>query len=457
MVTSAKPADFRLAVSRHCNVEEIDDLIWHTAYDRVHEDDYVRSGATRAERKEAVREQARWVHEGIEQLKADAMSATARLDAMGVRKSRKRRASFDQQPDKNQGVDEDLGEIAEEQPGSLGFELTPYEEHRKATYELEIAAVVDDSNGDRINRFRKDWLNEVVLLPDDATNWLISPLANIAMSHFLYSDLNDDHRPVPRERLPRRDQVTLESREIKLGDQGDRVEEAVLLVVGERQTRRHPRRKALPRLTLPTGEVIEYWPNSLVEELVNMGNRIARYAPWPAEQAIWYILTGLVPTIDPLILRYTMRTGFHGWRRALLTIEVEPWVSMETLARLYQDARRQVLPPKWRPHPRGLAVLDFIENLPEELRPSLHDIVWKFAANEDWRKRRLSTRDLWGEWTARHPDLASVTITDVWNRWNEVHGPHERFHSLSKFRSALVSGLAHSHDIRQPDYRIPKN
>lgn len=108
---------------------------------------------------------------------------------------------------------------------------------------------------------------------------------------------------------------------------------------------------------------IEQFPvleGSVFAELRWASKWLAERLPWSPWDALWFVLTGTAPSVQPLQL------GTKHWKgeaheRLEITISVEPWVSAKTLARLFIAHQRALLGRENRPiSVKNLALLDFV-------------------------------------------------------------------------------------------------
>jgi len=197
---------------------------------------------------------------------------------------------------------------------------------------------------------------------------------------------------------------------------------------------------------------------SLAGDLAREGEYLAQFMPaWSADDAGFYILTGHPPPIHPLRGSFSRAHLAHREQRGVVTIEVEPWVSEKTVARLYRDVRAHVL-PRHDARPRGMAVWRFVESQHAELRPTLRD-VWGNLTAQAYAKRParpVPFREVWRHWRAAHPELESLTITECWRRWNAEHSDDagRQFRIFKNFRDGLLSGVEHGSSITWPGYQM---
>ncbi len=85
-------------------------------------------------------------------------------------------------------------------------------------------------------------------------------------------------------------------------------------------------------------------PNSLLDELLGLSNALAGVYGWKQEDALWFVLTGKTPQVSPLEVSASLLTGYdHSPPVWTITLEVRPWVGVETVKKAYQEIVRQML------------------------------------------------------------------------------------------------------------------
>ncbi len=99
-------------------------------------------------------------------------------------------------------------------------------------------------------------------------------------------------------------------------------------------------------LTFPGGdgyvESIEVWARSLLGELHRLSDELAKTYEWQPAQATWFILTGAVPARPPVRMRYSYNRSRHH-AEGVISFQVTPWVSADTVLGAFRDLQRQVL------------------------------------------------------------------------------------------------------------------
>jgi len=102
------------------------------------------------------------------------------------------------------------------------------------------------------------------------------------------------------------------------------------------------------------------WQGSVFYELARLSDRLASSFPWLQEQATMFILTGEAPFVSPLLVDPPhWRLGSYAYVR--LTVHVEPWVSVESVARLFRHLQMGALPKRSRAiGEKHLSLLEFV-------------------------------------------------------------------------------------------------
>lgn len=97
---------------------------------------------------------------------------------------------------------------------------------------------------------------------------------------------------------------------------------------------------AVPRALAVPVRAMRY---SLTGRLVGVARALARQAPWTEEDAAWFVLTGDPPPVAPILYGVQRQAG-PGYHRAVVKLEVEPWVPQDMVLSAYRQAQAEVLP-----------------------------------------------------------------------------------------------------------------
>lgn len=82
-----------------------------------------------------------------------------------------------------------------------------------------------------------------------------------------------------------------------------------------------------------------YLDGSVIGRLAEMGRELQRSYPWNPDDAAFFVLTGRAPYVSAATVRREWSTG--AWTvGGKVTLEVQPWVSVDTVSRAYRDAQR---------------------------------------------------------------------------------------------------------------------
>jgi hypothetical protein len=190
----------------------------------------------------------------------------------------------------------------------------------------------------------------------------------------------------------------------------------------------------------------------LAPELSRLAEAIAgALSVWSTNDAAYYVLTDQPPPIPPVRGHFELKRPERRTQRGLNVMEIEPWVSEQTVARLYREVRNRVL-PRHVARPRGMAVWRFVESLHTKPRPTLREAWRELAIAMDRPAETIAFRQVWRQWLAAHPELASMKISDACRRWN-TDNPDGTYRYSGKFKQALVSGIEHGGTIKWPGYQ----
>jgi hypothetical protein len=97
-------------------------------------------------------------------------------------------------------------------------------------------------------------------------------------------------------------------------------------------------------------------PASVLGRLYGTVQNLLKRYPWFEESAAWFVLTGETPYVAPMTVRGKYRGPLTfgpypstGFGYGLVTLTVEPWVSADTVQRVYRDIQRRWLGGDNRP------------------------------------------------------------------------------------------------------------
>ncbi len=145
-----------------------------------------------------------------------------------------------------------------------------------------------------------------------------------------------------------------------------------------------------------------YWNGSVIDDLMELDRvlREERHYPWTTFDGAWLVMTGEAPIVRPLTAAISRRMGSHS-NRVTITMTVEPWVSVGTLASYYRQRQRELLRRHNRPiSERRLVLVRFVLAQTDEQGevPSWRVMMQEWnRAHPAWRYRdvRNMARDYW--------------------------------------------------------------
>jgi hypothetical protein len=159
---------------------------------------------------------------------------------------------------------------------------------------------------------------------------------------------------------------------------------------------------SVPLETLWNGEgYVLALESSVIGELVELGQKLARWYFWQQAEAIRFILLGdIVPQIAPLKAQVALSgrgtTAGAALNHGHITLTAEPWVSPESVRDFYQSIRQQVFGRKARQFSeRNVTVFNFVTDRME---------VETVREPGQLPRRRLVRRETWR------------ALMEAWNR-----------------------------------------
>lgn len=106
---------------------------------------------------------------------------------------------------------------------------------------------------------------------------------------------------------------------------------------------------------------LHVWPNSPLDKLRILAEKLAQSYPWEPAQAAAFVLEGLIPLATPFMLRLPQTRHEGRPRRAKLIMEVDLWMPADDVLRAYREVQRKVLPGHNRPIAgRSIALVNFV-------------------------------------------------------------------------------------------------
>ncbi len=130
---------------------------------------------------------------------------------------------------------------------------------------------------------------------------------------------------------------------------------------------------------------------SLFDQLRKAGAWLVQRFPWKPWDAVWFVLTGAPPPVPPIeigVRSWSSQTGgVQTFRRSVLTLTVDPWLSAKSLARVYRAHQKELLGARIR----GLGANLYV--------------VFEFVLRHEGPEGRcVSWSRLWKAWNRAHPD-----------------------------------------------------
>jgi len=106
---------------------------------------------------------------------------------------------------------------------------------------------------------------------------------------------------------------------------------------------------------------LRVWPDSPLDDLRRLAERLSQSYPWEPAQAAAFVLEGLIPLATPFMLRLPQAWHEDRPRRARLVMEVDLWMPAAAVLRAYRRVQREVLPGHNRPvSSRSVALVNFV-------------------------------------------------------------------------------------------------
>jgi hypothetical protein len=121
---------------------------------------------------------------------------------------------------------------------------------------------------------------------------------------------------------------------------------------------------------------------SVLDDVRKLSVSLANSYPWEEHEAVWFVLTNILPMIGPIRSRVhaTRSPAFHDGR---ITLTIEPWVTADTVANVYRDLQLQHFLPVGRSHlPKQFALYQFVS---KRRRAGRRSQTWD-AIKSAWHK-----------------------------------------------------------------------
>ena len=299
--------------------------------------------------------------------------------------------------------------------------LTEYEKAHLAALSAHIANVA--AIWPPVRRFRKEVLGNQLLIREQADRFMLSP----AMGFFEVPTLRQlrvpirDHRAVitADEELPTEPPDSQElvagvpmvrpKRRLTVYIEPPGITRSVKVPGSWRwKGRSYPARDTY--LIGDTWHEFEYWYGTPMDKLIRLVGELTETYPWRPLDALLFVLTGATAEAIPLRIgtqpawqtirlpgRHQPGEGYEtpGYR-GKITLELEAWLSAETVTRAYRLAQRQLLSrPRKSPDLRTINVFRFVS-----------ERIDAVGSTQEWHAPPW--RELWAEWNEwcrqEHPE-----------------------------------------------------
>jgi hypothetical protein len=129
------------------------------------------------------------------------------------------------------------------------------------------------------------------------------------------------------------------------------------------------------------------YAKSVLSDLWTLTYRLASWYWWQWDEAMLWVITGKIPSTP------AVRSEFHGnadeaAERATITLSIDPWVSPESVERVYRAMRKKYVSGGFRDWDRGRP-LDVFRFVAEQRASTSETLIW---------------RALLDRWESAHPD-----------------------------------------------------
>jgi hypothetical protein len=305
--------------------------------------------------------------------------------------------------------------------------LRPEEAERAAAFEEYLSYA---ANFDRdLHRYRDRVLGNRLLTAEQARAFVQSPAARFFGDPWF--EFEGGSIPLTGHR------ATLESYEREREDWGVRHRATVTVdppgttEIAERWTHEPKHKVIRPRRNddVGNGEPLQFvnaegqlqtswvWEGSSLEKLRRLSEKLAKRYLWQGAQATMFVLTGEIPARPPLRVSYERKGAGVGSKavkvsQGVVTLEIAPWVSAETVHRAYRTAQKRILRRDNRAiKEKNLRLFRFVT---ERLEPTglFEDGKPQYPPGEEWMiedelirhgafEKKPTGRELVQEWDAQ--------------------------------------------------------
>lgn len=88
---------------------------------------------------------------------------------------------------------------------------------------------------------------------------------------------------------------------------------------------------------------VTFVEGSALGKLAALAESLSRQYPWSQADAAWFVLTATPPFVFPLSVGSQVQGFGLGYSRALITMQIEPWMPAETVSTAYRSIQQQLL------------------------------------------------------------------------------------------------------------------
>lgn len=253
-------------------------------------------------------------------------------------------------------VEETSASLGEPQPNKVS--LNERERERAQAFAEYLAKAAEGEPS--VQNFRRRILGVGALSRDQAQDLISSPaLSFLSPGWFLTHQmpiLGNRIRVLSEERRPWLEFPDHTDLLVHLELPDGRTEVEDILIMSNQQ----PDTLVLPYTAELSRRKFPVWPGSVLGILRNLSIALSDHYAWRQDAAAWFVLTGEPPIASPLSWS-TRRYGEHDFEHWVITLNVAPWVSAETVANFYRYLQRIRLRRSNRPiAERNTALFRFI-------------------------------------------------------------------------------------------------
>ncbi|MCK4414946.1 MAG: hypothetical protein KAY32_15535 [Candidatus Eisenbacteria sp.] len=127
-----------------------------------------------------------------------------------------------------------------------------------------------------------------------------------------------------------------------------------------------------------SSHVMNVLRDSVFGRVHSVASLLATQYPWDQEHAVEFLLHRKIPFASPLVATPKVHTSHDHWR-VVVTIQVEPWMSPDTLQKVYRELQRQFYGKQTGPEDaQQLRLFHFVQ----EYSVRTHGRPWEAVAEE---------------------------------------------------------------------------